>query len=285
MEVKGNIYGGGGAYPAGSDTYVQYNNGGIIGGDSAFTFNDATKALTVGGLILGAGSITMTGSLGATGARVTKGWFTDLECTNAMVGGLISLSSSSGILMKNFNGATVASFGLGGADSLNVGLLGNTVNTGNFTKTGCCVLNTNSAVFQPTTDSTTFFKIMDADGGAAILTVDSVNEMVLFRDTAIGIYSQADTFLDIFADGGLRIGDSSAGAPTNYTKFAANGNQTFVGTAGFYPRFLTQGTEPAAGTGATECDTSEMVVWKDSDDNKVYLCFNDGGTVKTVELA
>lgn len=40
-------------------------------------------------LIMGANSITMTGSLGATGARVTKGWFTDIESTNEpTVGGV-----------------------------------------------------------------------------------------------------------------------------------------------------------------------------------------------------
>lgn len=59
----------------------------------------------------------------------------------------------------------------------------------------------------------------------------NTNKIFYFRDTAIGVYSQADTFLDIFADGGLRIGDSSAGAPTNYAKFAADGELTLVGTA------------------------------------------------------
>lgn len=52
-----------------------------------------------------------------------------------------------------------------------------------------------------------------------------------FRDTAIGIYSQADTFLDLFADGGMRFGDSSGGAPTNYANFAPDGELTLVGTA------------------------------------------------------
>ena len=51
------------------------------------------------------------------------------------------------------------------------------------------------------------------------------------RDTAIGIYSQADTFLDLFADGAIRIGDSSAGAPTNYSKFEADGTLEFNGAA------------------------------------------------------
>lgn len=39
------IGGGGSSTPAGSDTYVQYNNGGVMGGDSAFTFNDFTKTV------------------------------------------------------------------------------------------------------------------------------------------------------------------------------------------------------------------------------------------------
>lgn len=51
---------------------------------------------------------------------------------------------------------------------------------------------------------------------------------VQFRDSAIGIYSQADSYLNIFSDGGVRIGDST---PTNYTMFDSAGHQTMVGTA------------------------------------------------------
>lgn len=87
--------------------------------------------------------------------------------------------------------------------------------------------------------------------------------------------------IKISADGSTAIGD---GGTTNYTQISATGDISFIGSAGFYPRFLTQADEPAAGTGAAQCDTSELVVWKDSDDNTVYLCFNDGGTIKTVEL-
>jgi len=89
----------------------------------------------------------------------------------------------------------------------------------------------------------------------------------------------------LFGSGLIEATESETGDGTNYTAIATNGDVSFAGTAGFYPRFLTQANEPAAGTGATQCDTSETVIWKDSDDNKVYLCFNDGGTVKTVELS
>jgi hypothetical protein len=74
-------------------------------------------------------------------------------------------------------------------------------------------------------------------------------EKIQFRDTAIGVYSQADTFLDIFADGGLRIGDSSAGAPTNYTNFSADGTMTMVGTAKVTKEIRLEPT--AAGAGAS----------------------------------
>jgi len=87
---------------------------------------------------------------------------------------------------------------------------------------------------------------------------------------------------EILGSDGAKIGD---GGTTNYLQLGTNGDLSFVGTAGFYPRFLTQADEPAAGTGATQCDTSELVVWKDSDDSKVYVSFNDGGTVKSVELS
>lgn len=41
-----------------------------------------------------------------------------------------------------------------------------------------CTLGPTSIVFQPITDSTTFFQVMDADGGTPILNVDSTNERV-----------------------------------------------------------------------------------------------------------
>jgi hypothetical protein len=57
-------------------------------------------------------------------------------------------------------------------------------------------------------------------------------EKLLFRDSAIGIYSQADTYMDFFADGGMRFGDSSAGAPTNYVEIESDGDINFVAGAG-----------------------------------------------------
>lgn len=57
-----------------------------VGAGALFTFSD--------GIAMGTNSITMTGSIAATGARVTKGWFTDIESTNMpTVGGTAILTS------------------------------------------------------------------------------------------------------------------------------------------------------------------------------------------------
>lgn len=57
-----------------------------VGASAGFTFSDSVA--------LGTNSLTMTGSIAATGARVTKGWFTDIESTNMpTVGGTAILTS------------------------------------------------------------------------------------------------------------------------------------------------------------------------------------------------
>ena len=84
-------------------------------------------------------------------------------------------------------------------------------------------------VLQPTTTN-------DVDLGTSSLLFKDIWLVgkAQFYDSAIGIYSQADTFLDLFADGAVRIGDSSGGAPTNYSYFAPDGHLNMVGTAKAY---------------------------------------------------
>lgn len=69
---------------------INFNNGNV-------TLTHSAGILTLGGtatLALGSNSLTMTGSIAATGARVTKGWFTDIESTNMPTVGGTSLSST-----------------------------------------------------------------------------------------------------------------------------------------------------------------------------------------------
>lgn len=54
------------------------------------------------GIDLGANSIAMTGSIGETGSRVTKGWFTDLECTNVITVNGSQVLTSSGAFTENY---------------------------------------------------------------------------------------------------------------------------------------------------------------------------------------
>jgi hypothetical protein len=163
---------------AGSDTHVQFNDGGAaLGGDAGFTYNKTTDSATLvgsltvgvtllpdandgaaigtnllsfsdlflasgavinfndgdvtlthganvltlagGDLALGANNLTMTGSLGATGARLTAGWFTDLTVTNAIAGSVTG------------NAGTVTNATLTTALTVNTGTLTLTANADN----------------------------------------------------------------------------------------------------------------------------------------------------------
>lgn len=77
------------------------------------------------------------------------------------------------------------------------------------------------------------------------------------------------------------LGDGGA---TNYAEFLENGNLSFKGTAGFYPRVLSQADEPASGVGDTQLDNGESCFWIDTDDSTLWLCYNQAGTVKTIQL-
>lgn len=88
------------ADPGGSDTQVQFNDGGAFGGDSGLVFNKTTNKLTAGGDIElnDGGSFTTTLQTVTPTANRTIS-FPDATGTLALVGG------SSGQLLYNLNGA------------------------------------------------------------------------------------------------------------------------------------------------------------------------------------
>lgn len=84
-------------------------------GTANITVVSATGGFAVSGgdLSLGANNITITGSIGSTGSRSTKGWFTDLQVTNAIAGSITgsapTLTTARAIYGNNFDGsATLA---------------------------------------------------------------------------------------------------------------------------------------------------------------------------------
>lgn len=86
--------------------------GNSFNGSANITVATATGGFTVSGgdLALGANNLTMTGSIGATGSRVTKGWFTDFTLTNAPK--FDAFTTNGGLLFTNGSG-TVSQTGAG----------------------------------------------------------------------------------------------------------------------------------------------------------------------------
>lgn len=96
-----------GALTGNASTATALQNARTIGGVSFdgtanITVSTATSGFTISGgdLALGANNITITGSIGTTGARVTKGWFTDLQVTNAIAG---SITGNAATVTTNAN--------------------------------------------------------------------------------------------------------------------------------------------------------------------------------------
>ena len=129
LSVSGNATVGGdltvtgtmtGTIVGNANTATALQNARTIGGVSFdgtanITVASATGGFSISGgdLSLGANNLTMTGSFGSTGARLTKGWFTDLEVSNAIVGSVTGNAGTATALQTprtiagvSFNGTT-----------------------------------------------------------------------------------------------------------------------------------------------------------------------------------
>ena len=112
--------GGGGGTPGGSDTQVQFNDGGSFGGNSAFTFNKTTgNVVMTGNLITGSG----TGG-NITGLNYVTANYLTGTLTTAVQPNITSVGSLSGLTVSNATGVvnftTTANVTLGAVANLHI---------------------------------------------------------------------------------------------------------------------------------------------------------------------
>jgi hypothetical protein len=140
LEWADDLQGGAGATPGGSDTQVQFNDGGSFGGDSGFTYNKTTD------------SATLVGSLTVGGVNATTG--TDYKINNTSV--LTSTTLGSGVLNSSLT--SVGTLGILAVDNITIN--DNEVSSTNTN--GNIDLNPNGTGFVRILDDAPL-RLMDAD--------------------------------------------------------------------------------------------------------------------------
>ena len=161
------------------------NIGGVsFNGSAAITVASATGGFTISGgaLALTTNSITMSGSIGVTGTRVTKGWFTDLEVTNGIVGSITG------------NAATVTT---------NANLTGDITSVGNAATIGVYKVLVTHINWGVAATQVSAVDLVIADAGV-IITATEVEGALQENRTAINLNTDKVTNATLF-----KTGDSS----------------------------------------------------------------------------
>lgn len=139
---------GTGSTPGGVNTNVQFNNVGVMGGSTNFTFNSSTNELSVGNALSGSGGITTVGTVNALNCDATA----NVTAQGYIIGGAIA-SNSLLIAAGNITGANLIGPLANGTSNIAITSSGNiamtvggvanvivvsstTLNTGNVAATG-----------------------------------------------------------------------------------------------------------------------------------------------------
>ena len=194
---------------------------------------------TSGTLALGANNITMTGSIAADGSRVTKGWFTDLDVSNAIAGSITGNAAT----VTGFTPAS-GSLTLAGADAVTITTTGATNST--------LPLGTKTLV---ATDVATL---------SSLTSIGTIGTGV-WQATDVGV-AYGGTGVSTLTDHGVLVG-SGASAITALT-VGTNG-QLLVGSTGADPVFATLNCADSltctTGAGTLEIDVDDDFIKNDGD--------------------
>ena len=127
--------------------------------------------------------------------------------------GLIGFSGDDDLLQLTANALTV----------------NGTVTAAGLTITGNSVFGLNSSVFQPTTDSTTFFQVLDADGGTPLLNIDTTDERVIIGgDTPVIVGNLKKAIFSVYSPETDGTALFAARAPTDQqANFILQANANF----------------------------------------------------------
>lgn len=214
---------------------------GFLGGDantsessSAIIVSSASAGFTVNGgdLALGANNLTMTGSLGSTGSRLTKGWFTDLEVTNAIAGSITGNSATvTTINGRIIEGANVTITGTGtAADPYEINSTGGGSSafedlTSGTNTTAAMVVGTGASLGVSGSGAINATSVVVAD------TTDTTCSVALFESATGDLSPKTDGGLTYNANTGVLTATGFAGPLTGNVTGNVSGTAATVTTA------------------------------------------------------
>jgi filamentous hemagglutinin len=220
VEVEGGGGGGGNSLPGGSNTQIQYNDTGVFGGNSAFTFNEITGVVTTPNLAIN-GQVSLTGNIIPTsnvaydlGNNTNR--FNDLYLSGTTInlGNATLSANSTAVIITNPAGG---SFVMGGNVNTSTSLLAN----GNSN-----ITIANNSSIGISVNGVSNVALITRNGLDVTGTIGATGDI-----TTLGNMSSLGSLsvVDIAASGNLNVtGNVSMGNANITGSFAASGNLSGV---------------------------------------------------------
>jgi len=249
--------GGGGGTPGGSDTQVQFNDGGSFGGDAGLTYNKTSDTLNVAGGLIVSG-VTTSGGINVTTGNEYKINATSVLSSTTLGSSVVNSSLTSlGTLSSGLNIASNQTYKINNTDVLSSTTLGSNVVNSSLTSLGTLgQLNVSGistfAGITTVTGVTLFAKQINVSGvvtatsfsgdGSALTGIVAQGSGVVVRDSGsvvgtAGTIDFGDNLTVSTLSAGIVTVTGSAGGGTNYWGVNALGIHTTsrvaIGTTGF----------------------------------------------------